>query len=262
MSYETVEYSVAENIGWIRLNRPDNGNALNEQMALDLMDVAWKCAHDDNVRVVVLTSNGKAFSFGGDLNSFVAQGENLAQHLKDVTVSLHEAIIRFVKMKKPVLVAVNGTAAGAGMSLSMMGDFVIATKNSKFTMAYTNIGLTPDGSGSYFLPRIVGARRAIELTLTDRILSADEAQDWGIVNKVVSEENFSSEVEQLANQLAAGPIHAYGEAKSLIYNSFDETLESQLSNESSSIAKMITQPEAKEGIAAFLEKRKPNFKDV
>lgn len=259
MIYRTLDYEVKGSVAWIRLDRVDNGNAINEEMGIDLMDAAWECEHDENVRAVVLTGNGKAFSFGGDLKSFASHGEGISQHLKDVTVSLHEAVSRFVHMKKPVIAGINGTAAGAGMSLAMMGDLVIAAESAKFTMAYTNIGLTPDGSASYFLPRIVGVKRALELTLTNRVLTAREAEEWGIVTKVAGDEQFQQELEEFANQLAEGPVEAFGSTKALIYGSYHETLESQLAKESSFIAKHSSLLEGKEGIASFLEKRKANF---
>lgn len=259
MTYKTLEYERRGSVAWIRLNRIENGNALNEEMGIDLMNAAWECEHDENVRVVVLTGNGKSFSFGGDLKSFASHGEGISQHLKNVTASLHEAVSRFVHMKKPVIAGVNGTAAGAGMSLAMMGDLVIAAESAKFTMAYTNIGLTPDGSASYFLPRLVGVKRALELAITNRVLTAREAEEWGIVTKVAPDDGFNRELEELANRLAEGPVEAFGSTKALIYGSYHETLESQMAKESFSIARHSSLPEGKEGIEAFLEKRKANF---
>src|SRR5690625_1291842 len=126
MSYKTLDYEVKGHVAWIRFNRVEHGNTLNDEMGIELMAVAWECAHDDDVRAVVLTGNGKPYSFGGDLKSFYDQGEGMSKHLKDVTTYLHEAVSRFVHMKKPVISAVNGVAAGAGMSLAMLADLVIA----------------------------------------------------------------------------------------------------------------------------------------
>ena len=259
MSYSTLEYEVKANVAWIRLNRVEQGNALNLDMGNELMDVAWQCASDKQVRVIVVTGNGKSFSFGGDLKSFASYGNGISKHLKDVTAIFHEAVSRFVHMEKPIIAAVNGTAAGAGMSLAMLADLVVACESAKFTMAYTNVGLTPDGSSSYFLPRIVGARRALELTLTNRVLTAKEASEWGIVTRVVPDVAFYSEVERLANQLVKGPVGAYGKAKQLIYGSFNETLESQMARESQFISEQAESAEGKEGISAFIEKREANY---
>lgn len=259
MKYNTLEYEVKDHVAWIRLNRVDDGNALDAAMGMELMDAAWECAEDRNVRAVALTGNGKNFSFGGDLKSFHSYGEEMPKHLKLVTTYLHEAVSRLVHMKKPVVSAVQGVAAGAGMSLALLADLVIASESAKFTLAYTKVGLTPDGSASYFLPRLVGARRAMELTLTNRLLTAPEALEWGLVSRVVPDADLLLEAERLAKALADGPVGAYGEAKALLYGSFDETLESQMAKESAVIASRAGSEEGKEGIASFMEKRAPNF---
>lgn len=259
MTYNTLEYEVKKHVAWIRFNREEHGNSLNDAMGMELMDAAWACAEDENVRAIVLTGKGKAFSFGGDLKSFHSQGAGMEKHLKDVTMYLHEAVSRFVHMKKPVIAAVNGVAAGAGMSLALFSDLIVSCESAKFTLAYTNVGLTPDGSASYFLPRIVGAKRALELTLTNRVLTAHEAMEWGIVSKVVADDALTEEVSALASQLAAGPVGAYGEAKQLMYGSYDETLESQMAKESALISKRAATDEGKEGVSAFIEKREANF---
>lgn len=258
MGYETLSYDVVDRVAWIRLTQ----TALNIDMANELMDVVWTCERNDDVRVVVITGKDKVFSFGGDLKSFATGDEDISKHLKRVTVLLHEAISRFVHMEKLVIVGVNGVAAGAGMSLAMIGDLVIVAESAKFTMAYTNVGLTPDGSGSYFLPRLVGVKRALELTLTNRVLTAAEAVEWGIATKVVSDEQLEEELNELAKQLCEGPVHAYGAAKSLLYKSYDQTLESQMALESASIAERANSAEGKEGISAFLEKRKAGFMNI
>jgi len=163
-------------------------------------------------------------------------------------------------MNAPVIAAVNGTAAGAGFSLALSADLVISVDSAKFVMAYTNAGLSPDGSSSYFLPRRVGDRRARELMLTNRVLSADEALDWGIVNQVVAADDLDETVEKLAAKIAAGPTLAYGQVKSLLNVSFDNGLETQMELESRGIADMARSRDGKEGIQAFLAKRKPTFK--
>lgn len=258
MGYETLTYEVVDHIAWIRLTR----NALNLDMANELMNIAWACERDDDARVVVITGTDKSFSFGGDLKSFASGEEDISMHLKRVTVPLHEAVSRFIRMEKPVIVGVNGVAAGAGMSLAMIGDLVIVAESAKFTMAYTNVGLTPDGSSSYFLPRLVGMKRALELTLTNRVLTGAEAVEWGIATKVVSDDQLEAELNQLAAQICEGPVHAYGAAKSLLYNSYDQTLESQMSLESDLISKRSDSSEGQEGISAFLEKRKASFMNI
>jgi 2-(1,2-epoxy-1,2-dihydrophenyl)acetyl-CoA isomerase len=199
------------------------------------------------------------FSGGGDLKSFAAQGAALPGHLKEVALYLHAAISRFVRMDAPVVAAVNGAAGGAGMSLCLFADLVLAAESAKFTLAYTRAGLSPDGGSTYFLPRIVGVRRALELALTNRVLTAREAAEWGIVTRVVADAELLTEADALARQLAAGATRAYGAAKRLLHHSFAESLETQMEVEAQAIAGMARTHDAREGIAAFIAKRKPDF---
>lgn len=259
MSYFAIQFEVRDHVARITLNRPDAANALNIEMGKDLMQAALQCDQDPAIRAVILTGTGRMFCAGGDLKSFAAQGENLPHHLKEVTTYLHAAVSRFTRMDAPLITAVNGTAAGAGMSLACAGDLVLAAESAKFTMAYTRAGLTPDGSSTYFLPRIVGLKRALELTLTNRVLSAHEAATWGIVTKVVPDANLLVEAEALATQLAAGPTKTLGAAKRLLHGGWNEALESQMENETVSIAARAQTADGREGITAFLEKRAPKF---
>src|ERR1700682_1616714 len=202
--YSTLLFDVRNNVGYITLNRPEAANALNAELAHDLMEVSLRCEEDPSVRAVLMNAAGKLFCAGGDLKSFAAQPkEMLPTYLKKVTFHLHKAISRFNRMKAPVVLAIQGAAGGAGMSLACAGDIVIAAESARFTMAYTRAGLTPDGSSTYFLPRIVGLKRALELTLTNRLLSAKEACEWGIVTKVVPDANLPAEADALAAQLAS-----------------------------------------------------------
>lgn len=259
MPYTALLLTVDRSIARITLNRPDAANALNLELARDLMHAALQCDQDPSIRAVILTGAGRMFCAGGDLKSFAAQGEHLPHHLKEVTTYLHAAMSRFTRMNAPLIAAVNGPAAGAGLSLVCACDFVLAAASARFTMAYTRAGLTPDGSSTYFLPRLVGLRRALELTLTNRQLSAQEAQEWGIVTRVVPDASLMSEAEALAAQLAAGATLALGAAKRLLHSGWTETLETQMEHETQSIAAIARTADAGEGIAAFLEKRTPQF---
>ena len=259
MEKKCVLLSIENHVGIITLNRPEVGNALNLQMAQELMEVAIHCSENDEVRCVVITGAGNKFSVGGDLKSFAKEGNQISSHLKAVTAYLHQAISYFARMNKPFIGAINGIAAGAGMSLACACDLAYASENSKFVMAYNKIGLTPDGSGSYFLPRIVGIKRALDLMYTNRMLDAKEAFEWGIVNQVVCEKELMRAVLDLAKNLANGPIKAYGATKKLFYHSLQETLESQMSLESQLIAERSNSAEGKEGISAFLEKREADY---
>ena len=211
------------------------------------------------MRAVILTGAGKMFSGGGDLKSFAAQGDALPGHLKEVALYLHAAISRFVRMDAPVIAAVNGTAGGGGMSLCLFADVVLAAESAKFTLAYTRAGLSPDGGSTYFLPRLIGLRRALELALTNRVLTAKEALEWGMVTKVVPDSELQAEAQALAGQLAAGATRALGAAKRLLHHSFGESLETQMELEAQGIAEQARTRDAREGIAAFIAKRKASF---
>jgi 2-(1,2-epoxy-1,2-dihydrophenyl)acetyl-CoA isomerase len=162
-------------------------------------------------------------------------------------------------MNKPVITAINGTAAGAGFSLAIAGDFVISADTAKYTLAYTAAGLSPDGSSTYVLPRLVGMRKAMELMITNRVLSAAEALDWGLVSEVVPTADVMTRANELASQLANGPSSAFGQVKHLLMSSFQNGYETQLQLETDGIANMAATSDGKEGIAAFLAKRKPSF---
>ena len=179
--------------------------------------------------------------------------------LKEITTFLHAAISQFTRMPAPVIAAVNGTAAGAGFSLVCATDFAISAESAKFSMAYTQAGLTPDGSSTFFMPRLIGTRRTLELMITNRRLSAEEALDWGLVNQVVPDEELQATATDLARRLAEGATSAFGATKKLVAGSFEQSLETQMELESRAITQASRGPEAKEGIGAFFEKRKPDF---
>jgi 2-(1,2-epoxy-1,2-dihydrophenyl)acetyl-CoA isomerase len=260
MAYETLIFDVADKIATITLNRPDAANAMNPLMARELSDAAIRCDDAADIRAVVIRATGKMFCAGGDLGHFADAGDGVSALMKEMAGDLHMGISRLTRMNAPVIAAVNGTAAGAGFSLAVAADMVIAVDTAKFVMAYTNAGLSPDGSSSYFLPRRIGDRRARELMLTNRVLSAGEALEWGVINQVVSEDALEEEVSKLASKFAAGPTLAFGQVKSLLNASFDNGLETQMELETRGISDMSKTDDGKEGIQAFLAKRKPEFK--
>jgi 2-(1,2-epoxy-1,2-dihydrophenyl)acetyl-CoA isomerase len=228
-------------------------------MMRELCDVAIRCDEDPEVRALIVKGAGKMFCAGGDLRSFAGEGDALPAYLKEITHNLHGAVSRFSRMDAPVVSAVKGVAAGAGFSLACAADMVIAAESARFTVAYTGVGLTPDGSCSFFLPRLIGLRRSQELMLTRRILSASEALDWNLVTRVVPDDDLEAESEELVAQLAAGPTRAFGGVKRLLLGSAGDHLESQMEKEARCIADAARSADAKEGIAAFLDKRKPDF---
>lgn len=260
MGYETLTLDVEDGVATITLNRPEAANSLNRAMALDLMNASIECADNHDIRAVVLTGNGSLFCAGGDLKSFQAVGaETISAHILETTTYLHAAVSRFARMDPPLIGAINGIAAGAGASLVLLCDVAIGADTMVFTMAYTSVGLAPDGGSTYFLPRVVGLRRAAELMITNRGLSAEECLDWGILNKVVPADRVVAEAQALAKQLAQGSTSAYGGVKKLLAVSFDNGLETQMEIESQHIASAAASADGQEGIAAFIAKRKPVF---
>jgi len=260
MKYETINFDIKDSIARITLNRPDASNSINLELAKDLMYAAIQCSEDKAVRVVVVTGAGKVFCAGGDVKAFATQGEKLPYYLRDVSTHLHAAVSKLARLDAPVIAAVNGVAAGAGMGLVCASDFALAAESARFTMAYTRIGLSPDGGSTYYLTRLVGFRKALELTLTNRQLSASEALELGIVNQVVPDDELMAKVEALANELASGATKAYGAAKRLIHNAWVETLETQMELESQALCSMAHTADAQEAIVAFVEKRTPKLK--
>lgn len=260
MELKTMEFDISDGIATITLNRPDAANSLDLRMSQDLLAVASHCDGNPAVRAVIFTGKGKMFSAGGDVLSFSAAGEGVAEMMRNMTAFLHGAISRFARMNAPVIVAVNGTAAGAGMSMALMGDIILAGASAKFTMAYTKIGVSPDGSSSFFLPRLVGMARAKEMILLNPLYTADEALAKGLVTAVVPDADLMPKALEIARQLASGPTTAYGEVKRLLADSFSNSLETQMEMETRAIAGLAGKTvDAKEGFRAFAEKRKPIF---
>jgi 2-(1,2-epoxy-1,2-dihydrophenyl)acetyl-CoA isomerase len=259
MLYDTIDLTIRDGVAHLTLNRPTAANAMNLDLARDLFAAALRCDEDPAVRAVLIAGAGSLFSAGGDLKAFAGKGDELPRYLKEVTTYLHKAVSHLTRMDAPVIAAVHGSAAGGGMSLACAADLVLAAESARFTMAYTRAGLTPDVSSTYFLSRIVGLRRALELTLTNRVLSAAEALTLGIVTRVVPDANLLGEAQALAASFATGPTAAFGAAKRLLHAGWNATLESQMELEARAIADIVRGPDAREGIAAFVAKRAPRF---
>ncbi len=260
MSYETLIYEVADSVATITFNTPRAANAMSPLGAREFRAVAEAADADPAVRAVVLTGAGKMFCAGGDLSSFAAAGEGARRLIMTMAGDLHMGLSRLARTSAPVVGAINGTAAGAGMSLVMACDLAVAAESAVFTMAYTRAGLSPDGSSTFFMPRKIGDRRARELMLTNRVLSSAEALEWTVVNEVVPDAEVLPRARELAGQLANGPTAAFGGVKTLLNGTFEQTLESQMELEARTIADMVVGTDGQEGIHAFLEKRKPAFK--
>ena len=259
MKFETLLVDIVDGVAEITLNRPESANAMDPLMAREISTLAIECDTNPDVRAVLITGAGRMFCAGGDLKGF-AEDDNISATLLTMAGDLHMGLSRFARMAAPVVGAINGTAAGAGFSLALATDIALAADNAVFTMAYTQAGLSPDGSSTYFAPRRLGDRRARELMLTNRVLSAQEALEWGVINQVVTPDDLIADARKLARKLACGPTQAFGAVKTLLNHSFDNALEAQLELESRSIAKLGSGEDGQEGIAAFVAKRKPNFK--
>jgi 2-(1,2-epoxy-1,2-dihydrophenyl)acetyl-CoA isomerase len=259
-NYSSLKFEVRDHVAHITLNRPEAANALNLALAQELEEVSLLCNEDAAVRAVMLTGTGKLFCAGGDLKSFAAQSPaELPAFLKRVTLYLHTAMNRFARMRAPLVIAVNGSAGGAGLSLICAGDLVLAGESARFTMSYTRIGLTPDGSSTYYLPRIVGLRRAMDLAMTNRTITAREAEAMGIVTRVVPDSEVMTEAGKLVAELAGGATGALGGVKRLLYASTNNSLSEQMELETELIAECARTADAQEGMAAFLGKRAPKF---
>jgi len=260
MGYQTIRVDTVDGVTTITLHRPDAFNALNLALAKELLQAVIEASEDRAVRAVVLTGAGKAFCGGGDVKDFLEDLPRIGALLKELTTYIHGAVSRLVRAPKPVVSAVNGVAAGGGLALALAGDLVVAAESARLTMAYSRIGATPDGSSSYWLPRLVGVRRAVELFYTNRVLTAPEALEWGLVSRVVPDAELSQTVGRLARELADGPTLALGRGKLLFHGSTTESLETQMERESQAIAESGHTDDFAEGIRAFVEKRPPVFR--
>lgn len=255
-----IEFEVSEGIARIVLNRPDAGNAFDAQLARELAEAALACDLDPSVRAVLLTGRGKMFCAGGDLKAFAGFGDEATRCVKQLADDLHKAISLFARMDAPLVVAVNGAAAGAGFSLSIAGDIVISADNAKFTMGYTAVGMSPDGSSTWYLPRLIGLRRAQEMAFTNRSLNASEALDWGLVTRVVPAAELDEAAMDLCRRLAAGPRGAQAMVKKLLLCSSGNALEVQMEIEGRAIARAAGAPQGIEGVQAFAARRAPVFR--
>jgi 2-(1,2-epoxy-1,2-dihydrophenyl)acetyl-CoA isomerase len=246
-------------VATLTLNRPERGNAIDHPLAACLRRRAESLVGREGVRAVVLRGAGKAFSVGGDVRYFASTGAALGDELRPLAGDLHIALEHLAELDAPVLAAVHGVAAGAGMSMVLGADLAIAGRSAFFSMAYTAIGLSPDGGSTWYLPRLVGVRRAAEIMLLNPRFSAERAAELGLVNRVVDDEALDAEVSELARRLAEGPTLAYGETKRLLARSLASGRADQLAAETAAIARMGATPDAQEGVAAFAEKRPPRF---
>jgi 2-(1,2-epoxy-1,2-dihydrophenyl)acetyl-CoA isomerase len=255
--YQTIKFEQSGAITRITLNRPDAANGMNDTMTRELADAARRC-DTEATKVVLLTGAGRFFCAGGDLKSF-ASAPSRGRYIKGVADELHRAISTFARMDAVLITAVNGVAAGAGFSIAVAGDLVLAAESASFTMAYTRAGLSPDGSSSYYLPRLIGVRKTQELMLTNRTLSAQDAAQWGLVTEVVPDAELADRANALADQMAATSRQSNGAVKALLLTTFKNGVEEQMELEGRLIAERADSSDGREGVDAFLAKRKAEF---
>jgi 2-(1,2-epoxy-1,2-dihydrophenyl)acetyl-CoA isomerase len=261
VAYELIAVSQDGSVAWITLDRPDRLNALTGTMSHELEKAFSEAGRDHGVRCIVLTGEGRGFCAGQDLTEFEAAysaGErpDIAEHLR---TSYHRMIPVVVRTPKPVIAAINGVAAGAGLSLALACDLRVASDEARFTQAFVKIGLIPDSGGSYLLPRTVGYPKALELSITGDMIDAKEALDIGLVNRVLPAASFRDEVSALANRLASMPTLAIAATKALFQRSQDLSLDEALDQEAIAQAEMGRTQDHVEGVNAFVEKREPRF---
>ena len=260
MNLSTMSYRVADGVAHLRLDRPEGANAMNVDFSKDIREVMIAIEHDPTVKSVAVTAEGKVFSAGGDLKEFASLGDELPAIASGLVTDYHAATYRMNRVPKPFIAGVRGAAGGAGLSFMCAFDLVVAGESAKFTVGYTKAAMTPDGTSTYFLARHIGLRRAMELTLTNRVLSAQEALDWGLVNMVVPDEDVDATATSLAERLAAGASRSIGVAKRLIYEGYESSLEEAGEREAQEIVKSMATVDGKEGINAFASRREPEYR--
>ncbi|NQF15227.1 2-(1,2-epoxy-1,2-dihydrophenyl)acetyl-CoA isomerase [Brevibacillus sp. HB1.3] len=255
--YETILYEVSEGVAVVTLNRPDKFNAFTAVMNKEITDALKQAQKDADVRCIVLTGAGKAFNAGQDLSDVAGGGDvDYGAFLRD---RYNPMILQFQKTEKPIIAAVNGVAAGAGMSVALACDIRLASEKASFVNAFVNIGLVPDSGGCYFLPRIVGIGKALELAMTGEKVSAEEARRIGLVNQVYPAESFMEDALAYARKLASLPTKGIGLIKRTMYKGLEMGLEETLEYEAFAQEAAGSTADHKEGVTAFMEKRAPRF---
>ena len=243
----------------ITLNRPEAYNALNLEMMQMLAAIVASVATDERIKGILITGKGKAFCAGGDLKWIHQQNEQAGSVLHRLAPQFHLSITEIRRMGKPVVAAINGIAAGGGFSLALACDFRLMAESALLRQAYTSSGLSMDGGGSFALPRLVGLARAMEIMAFDDSIYSAQALAWGLVTKVVPDDQVLPEAFAMLDRLGQGSLHSFAWSKRLMTDSFDNTLEAQLELERQGISDCAAHPDGQEGIQAFVEKRKPAF---
>ncbi|MEU0209583.1 enoyl-CoA hydratase-related protein [Streptomyces canus] len=256
----TVDLRVTDGLAELRLDRPHVRNALDQAMADDLCEAAQRLAADQDVRAVLITGDGPAFTVGGDIAVFADNaGAGLPGALGRMISPYHEALRLLSRLDAPIVCAAHGAVAGGGLGLLYCADIVLAAEGTKFASGFTSLGLSGDGGNSWFLPRLVGPRRAAEFYFEQRVLDAHEAVEWGLATRVLPAGELAEEALAVARRLADGPTRAHGEIRRLLRETWSATLAEQLAAEADAIARTARTSDASAAVAAFIDKRKPTF---
>lgn len=252
---------IKDRIAHIRFTSPRRANALRQQTFEELKEIARKLHQDPNIGAIVISGEGPIFCAGGDLRAFAAQ-EHLGDFVYDMATTFHASLEYFNRTDAPVIAAIEGSVGGAGVSLMAACDVAVVAENARFTMGYGAIGLTPDGSASYYLSRSIGLRRALDLTLTNRTIDARTASDWGLVTRLVGSGQALEEAMTLAGALAARDTRVLGESKRLLIEGTDRNLREAMARETETVSSMAARPVVKANIDAFLNRRKSRNANV
>jgi 2-(1,2-epoxy-1,2-dihydrophenyl)acetyl-CoA isomerase len=255
-----VRLEVRNAVAHVRLNRPDNANAMNLSLLEELRDALMHCHANPEVRAVLITGAGRHFCAGGDVREFAAQASHLEPYLRRATALLHEATSLMINLHAPVIAAVHGNAAGGGgIGLVCSSDLVIAAESASFFQAVARVGMVPDAGSTVSLTRFIGQRRALELALTDRALTANEALTLGLINEVVPDEKLFERASEIADRLAHGPTRALAASKRLIWQAAGRSIEAAYVEEARTQSQLGATTDAHEGLAAVIERREPVF---
>ncbi|MAO02121.1 MAG: 2-(1,2-epoxy-1,2-dihydrophenyl)acetyl-CoA isomerase [Flavobacteriales bacterium] len=253
-----ILFDIKDGVGKITLNRPEKFHSIIRELALEFQNSLDKCINDGNVRAVLITAKGKAFCAGQDLEE--ATNPN-APNITKIIQEHYNPIIRKIRcLEKPVIAAVNGVAAGAGASIALCCDIIVAKESASFVQAFSKIGLIPDSGATFFLPRLIGSQKATAIMMTADKINSKEAEKMGMIYKTFPDESFESESWNLAKKLAKMPTKGLALTKKLLNSSYSNNLEEQLKIEKNYQKQAADTADFKEGVSAFLEKRKPNFK--
>lgn len=256
---ETLLFSVKDRIATISFNRPNAMNSFDRQMADELEALTEQVRLDSSIHAVLLNGAGQLFMAGGDIRFFHDTLEQMPKGVMKIVRTLNASIINLMRMPKPVVASVHGSVAGVGVSLMMACDLVIAAEQTKFTMAYSGIGISPDGGASFNLPRLVGSKKAMEWLMLSDVFDAQTALTQGLVNWVVPGDKLAEETQKLLTRLAKGPTQSYAQVKRLVNTTWQNSLETHLEQEGVSFESCSATADFKAGVTGFLHKSKPEF---